>query len=502
MRKIVRTTTLGMIGLFVGLFIMGVQIPVYSIESEGEFRPIFNGEDLSGWDGDPRYWSVEDGAITGRTTPDNPGKENSFLIWRDGLVDDFELRLSIRVENGNTGIQYRSHETDKWKAGGYQADFETGAKWLGALYDEHGRGPLALRGQKVVIDESGERQTTQIGDPEELYKSIHPAEWNDYTIIAQGNHLIHKINGKVMCEVIDNESDKNYRQGILALQIHSGPPMTVQFKDIRLKRLEVKDKKKVVLVAGPRSHGHGSHEHNAGVLLLKKCLNELSNTINASYHDGWPSDPTAFDNADTILIFMDGGGGHPMIRGNGLDQIGERMEKGAGFVVVHYAVEVPKNRGGEEMKKWIGGYYETGYSTNPHWDAEFKSIPEHPVTRGLKPFTLRDEWYFNMRFRENMEGVIPLLKAVPPDNVRRTEAAKAHPGRAEIVAWCVEREDGGRGFGFTGGHFHKNWGNDNFRTIVLNAIYWTAHLEVPEGGVPSHIEPEFLTKNQDNDRQR
>ncbi|MEW6237461.1 MAG: family 16 glycoside hydrolase [Candidatus Omnitrophota bacterium] len=465
------------------------------------FNSIFNGKDLSGWDGDPQFWTVEDGAITGRTTADNPAKENTFIFWRQGELDDFELHLSFRLINGNSGIQIRSRELEKWKAAGYQADMESSGGWMGALYDEHGRGPLATRGQKTVINEKGEKQPEQVSDPAELLAAVKKDDWNEYDVIAQGPHLIQKINGRVMSEVIDNDA-KSVRSGKLALQIHVGPPMTVQFKDIRLKRLPLQDKKKIVLVAGKQSHGHGEHEHNAGVLLLKSCLDQLPSTINANYHDGWPSDPTAFDNADSIMIFMDGGGGHPMIRGDGLRQIGERMKKGAGLAVIHYAVEVPSDRGGAEMLNWIGGYYETGVSTNPIWTADFKSLPDHPVARGVKPFALRDEWYFNIHFRPDKKCVVPLLKAVPPDSIRGTEAAKAHPGREEVVSWCVEQPDGGRGFGFTGGHYHKNWGDDNFRKLVLNALYWTAHVEVPPDGVPSTVTPEQLGKNLDNDRER
>lgn len=482
------------------LLAFGLTAAALAQESEDGFKPLFNGKDLTGWDGDPKFWTVQDGALTGESTSDNPCTKNTFLIWRQGMLDDFELRLSFRIVNGNSGIQYRSREVGQWEVGGYQADIETGPQWMGALYDEHGRGPLARRGEKSIIDENGQIETEQAGNADELFASIHPEEWNTYTVVAQGTHLIQKINGKVMVEVFDNDP-KGYRSGILALQIHSGPPMTVQFKDIRLKRLPLADKKKVVLVAGKPSHGHGSHEHNAGVLLLKSCLDSNPETLSAAYLNGWPDDPTAFDNADTILFFMDGGEGNPIVQGNRLQQLGERMNAGVGLVVLHYAVEVPKDRGGAEFLEWIGGYYERPFSTNPMWTAEFKQIPEHPVTRGLQPFTLKDEWYFNMRFRPDMKGVVPLLIATPPDEVRGTEAAKAHPGRPEIVAWCAERENGGRGFGFTGGHYHENWGNPNFRTLILNAIYWTAHLDVPPNGVPSSITPEFLEQNLDNDRQ-
>jgi hypothetical protein len=154
----------------------------------------------------------------------------------------------------------------------------------------------------------------------------------------------------------------------------------------------------------------------------------------------------------------------------------------------------------------MGGYYESGFSTNPHWTAEIKSLPDHPITRGVKPFSIRDEWYYNIRFRPEMTGVTPILVASPDDKTR--EGASASPrgpyrhiveakGRPEVLAYAVERPDGGRGFGFTGGHTHKNWGNDDFRTLVLNAIVWVAKLDVPSTGIKSEVKPEELSENLD-----
>jgi len=256
-------------------------------------------------------------------------------------------------------------------------------------------------------------------------------------------------------------------------------------------------RKTIVLVAGKPSHGPGDHEHNAGMLLLQKCLKNVAGVKPVVHLNGWPKDPTAFDNADAIVLFMDGGGGHLLLQGNRLEQFAQLMKKGVGLACIHYALTVPKDKGGPELLDWIGGYCEQGYSVWPFWTAEFKSLPKHPITRGVKPFTLRDEWYYNMRFRPGMKGVLSILKAVPPDNTRGTAAAKKHPGRAETVAWAVERPAGGRGFGFTGAHFHNNWGRDEFRKLVLNALLWTAHVEVPANGVQSSVSPEELRENLD-----
>lgn len=465
-------------------------------DDEDGFRPIFNGQDLDGWDGDQKFWSFQDGTITGRTTPENPTNGNTFIIWRQGEIDDFELRLSYRIVGGNSGIQYRSSDLGNHVVGGYQGDFEAGDNFSGILYDERGRGILAQRGQKTTIGSDHKPQTTgSLGDSAELQKAIKKEDWNDYTIIARGNHLQHFINGKQTVDVTDDDSEKQKMTGILALQLHAGPPMTVQFKNIRLKRLKLDGRKKIVLVAGHASHGKGQHEFNAGVTVLRHCLDKRAEVLPAEYHNGWPSDPTAFDNADAVLLYMDGGGGHPLIKDEHLKRMGELMQQGVGLACAHYAVEVPKERGGPELLAWIGGYYETGFSINPHWDADFTEIPQHAITQGVKPFKINDEWYYNIRFREG--AVTPILVATPPDETRRTEAAKSFPGRPEIVAWTTERPDGGRGFGFTGGHFHRNWGNDDFRKLVLNALFWVAKVDVPSGGVECKVSDEELAKNLD-----
>ena len=471
---------------------------------DAAFKPIFNGQNLDGWEGKSNFWSVKDGAITGQTTDENPTKGNTFLIWRDGLVDDFELRLKYKIIGGNSGIQYRSKEHGDFVVGGYQADFESGDTYSGILYEERGRGILAKRGERTTIDKDGKITPGEpVGKTEELQAAIKKEDWNDYTIIARGNKLVHKINGRTTVEVTDEQPGHQAMQGILALQLHAGPAMTVQFKDIRLARLKLTDgRKKLVMVAGTPSHGPGDHEFNAGTILLEKCLKDVPKLVTAKYLNGWPKDPTAFDNADSILLYMDGGGGHPVIQRNRLAEIDQLMKRGVGLACAHYAVEVPKEKGGPDFLEWIGGYYETGYSINPHWDAEFAKLPDHPITRGVEPFTINDEWYFNIRFPESQGAITKILEATPPDNVRGTPAAKEHPGRSEVVAWAYDRPNGGRGFGFTGGHNHENWGNDNFRKLVLNALLWTAGMEVPEGGVKSSVTEEELKANLDPKPQR
>lgn len=265
--------------------------------------------------------------------------------------------------------------------------------------------------------------------------------------------------------------------------------------------------KKIVLVAGKPSHGPGQHEHNAGCLLLKKCLDAVPGIKTDVHLNGWPEDEKFFDGADAIVLFMDGGARHPLSQGDRLQKMGERMKMGVGLACIHYATEPTIENGQKEFLEWIGGAFEINWSVNPHWDADFQKIPKHPITRGVKPFKINDEWYFHLRFRDGMKGVTPILAAVPtPDTTSRPDGAHSgNPAMREAVknhepqtvAWTYERKDGGRGFGFTGAHFHKNWGDENFRKVVLNAIVWIAKADVPKSGVDCKITAEDLKQNLD-----
>ncbi len=237
------SATLAVLALLVG-----------AASSRAAEKTLFNGTDLTGWEGNTQLWSVKDGAITGQTTPEHPANGNTFLIWKDGDkigdIGDFELTFKFKIVDkdgaangfGNSGVQYRSKIADdkNWVVGGYQADFEVGKTYSGILYEERGRGILAQRGQKVVIHE-GEAPnkpkievTGEVGKSEDIQAAIKPADWNEYKIVAQGNHLQHFINGKQTVDVTD-ETAVGAKNGVLALQLHAGQPMTVQFKDIVLK---------------------------------------------------------------------------------------------------------------------------------------------------------------------------------------------------------------------------------------------------------------------------
>ncbi|MBA7676138.1 hypothetical protein ES703_84379 [subsurface metagenome] len=267
--QLVGLVLIGLVGLVTGA----------AAAEEAGFKAIFDGRTLNGWKAvEMGYWSVDDGAITGRSTRQHPVKSNQFLVWQLGELDDFELKLKYRISgtpSANSGVQVRSRVDKDGHVAGYQADIDRGDQWAGALYDERGRGMLAECGKKTVIGSDGKRTSMSIGDSDALKANINKDGWNDYHIIARGSRIVLKINGKVTAEVIDNDKKDRDLSGVLALQLHAGPPMQIQFKDIHLRRLKMHEKKKVVLVAGPRSHGYGAHEHNAGWLLLAKLLAQL-----------------------------------------------------------------------------------------------------------------------------------------------------------------------------------------------------------------------------------
>ena len=191
---------------------------------------------------------------------------------------------------------------------------------------------------------------------------------------------------------------------------------------------------KIVLVAGRQSHGPGDHEFFAGCALLMNLLKQTPGVFPVMARDGWPKDPKTFDGAKSVVFYMDGGGGHPILQQDHRDIVQGLIDKGVGFVNLHYAVEYPKSQS-EHLFNWLGGYYETNFSTNPHWKANFDRLPEHPIARGVKSFQIQDEWYFNIRFAPASKNVTPILMAIPPDNTRGTAAAKMHLGRPEIMAW-------------------------------------------------------------------
>lgn len=276
--------------------------------------------------------------------------------------------------------------------------------------------------------------------------------------------------------------------------------------------------KTLVLLAGRPSHPPGMHEFHAGSLLFQKALAGVSGLTVEVYANGWPTrtvdgqtvdDNAPLEKADAILIYADGGSGNPAIQKDRIAVLDRLAAKGVGLGFAHYGVEFPVGPAADAAVRWMGGYYETNWSVNPMWAPDYRTFPTHPVTRGVSAFSNHDEWYFNMRWSPSaavMNRVTPLLVATPSDAVRKgpyVSPAGPYPhimaasGQKETLMWAYERPDGGRSFGFTGGHTHRNWGDVNQRRLMLNALLWISKVDVPAGGVVDHITAADLDVNLD-----
>jgi type 1 glutamine amidotransferase len=256
---------------------------------------------------------------------------------------------------------------------------------------------------------------------------------------------------------------------------------------------------KIVFISGVPSHPSGQHEFKAGTILLARALEEQSGlpVEVAIAHHGWPEDESIFDGAKAVIIYSDGNARHPVNEHEA--KMDELVSNGVGLMCMHYGVEVPKGEQGEYFKKWIGGHYEAAYSANPHWTAEVELNADHPISRGVPGFSANDEWYYNMRWA-TPKSAADIVTGIPTrENINRyvhwNQFAEKLLGTKQTMMWAVERPDGGRGIGFTGGHWHRNWAIEDFRKVVLNAIIWVAGVEVPESGVSS----EAITEAQLNE---
>lgn len=247
---------------------------------------------------------------------------------------------------------------------------------------------------------------------------------------------------------------------------------------------------KLVFIGDAGTHGpRGNHEFVAGSILLAKHLHAAYPNVHAVVHStkSWP---TELSHADAIIVGLNHGQ-----RAAVDPNLAAAMKNGAGFAALHFGVEVNKGEAGDRFLDWMGGYFETYWSVNPWWEPKFSKFPDHPVARGVKPFSVRDEWYYHMRFVSEMKGVTPILSDTPPISTVRKEStgrggnpevfAEVEAGKPQHLAWTYERPTGGRGFGFTGLHRHENLANDSFRRVLLNGIAWSAGLKIPTDGVPS-----------------
>ena len=273
---------------------------------------------------------------------------------------------------------------------------------------------------------------------------------------------------------------------------HEVKVSTIPF--VSLKPTKVSQKKKVLFISGKPSHGWMKHEHRAGNMILAKRLNESGLPVEAVVLDdiGYPKDESVLEDASTIVIFCTGHGGH--VLNPKLKEFDALMKKGIGVIMIHWATEAVSGAPGDKFLEWMGGFCDLNWSVNPHWKPNFKPR-KHPIWNGVEPFSVDDEWYYHMRFVNDRTGLTPILTDLPPaETLKRPDGLRSgNPavrkavanGETQHVAWAYERPQGGRGFGFTGGHNHVSWQDDNYRKIMLNAILWTAGMQVPENGVDS-----------------
>jgi len=247
---------------------------------------------------------------------------------------------------------------------------------------------------------------------------------------------------------------------------------------------------KIVLIAGSNFFKAGEHEYVGGCTVLMDLLRQTPGVAPVLALD-WPQKPETFRGAKAVVLFFDGGDKHGVLKGDRVAQFQKLAESGVGIVQFHQAADYPKDLG-DRARAWAGAAWEKGYSQRAHWIAEFKEFPDHSICRGVKPFKVDDGWLTKLRFAEGMKGATPLLRTAPPT------AAKKPEGTEDVVAWAYERAGGGRSFTFTGGHLHSSFAEEGYRRFLVNAILWSASLDVPKGGAKVDLDaatlPSYLKK--------
>jgi hypothetical protein len=273
-----------------------------------------------------------------------------------------------------------------------------------------------------------------------------------------------------------------YDQSQVPLEVDAAPPGSA----------------KVVLLAGSLSNKTGQHEYFAGCALLMKWLKATPGVYPVMAREGWPKNEKIFDSAKTIVMYMDGGTKQPFLEPAKWAVLKKAMDAGAGLVMLHQVVDFPKGPD-ESILAWAGGVWRSDIGARGHWDMDFKTIPNHPIMTGVKPFAAPgDGWLYNLHFAEGMKGVTPLLAGTVPDKSRTSADAKKYNGRDEVVAWAYERPNGGRGFGYTGVDLHSAWGIESNSRMVVNGILWTAKVNIPAGGAKVSLEADDLKRNLDD----
>lgn len=268
--------------------------------------------------------------------------------------------------------------------------------------------------------------------------------------------------------------------------------LTPEQTEIALEKVDPDQKgAPVLLIAGAVSNKPGQHEYFAGCTLLANWLRQNTGVVPVQAANGWPEDESLLEKARAIVVFADGGQKLSFLAPERMKKMRAAMERGAGLILLHQAVDVPAAHA-EEIGNWLGAVWQPDIGSRGHWDMEFSGFPEHPVTRGVESFSApMDGWLFNLHFRT---GAVPLVTGAVPDKARSTADARSHAGRAEVIGWAYERKNGGRSFGFTGCDLHRNWGVESQRKLILNATLWVSGVEVPKEGGRSEYNPADLKR--------
>jgi len=252
---------------------------------------------------------------------------------------------------------------------------------------------------------------------------------------------------------------------------------------------------KIVLLAGPVSNKPGQHEYFSGCAMLMKCLKQTPGVWPVMAAEGWPKNEAVLKGAKAVVVYMDGGPNCALLEGSRWETLRGLVKGGAGFVVLHQAVDIPEDHA-NDFKSWAGAVWQKDIGSRGHWDMTFTPGVKHSVLAGVAEFTApHDGWLYNLHFAD--KNVTPLLTGTVPDTSRSTADAKSHAGRAEVIAWAYERPDGGRSFGYTGCDLHKNWEAEAQRRLVVNGILWSAKVPVPAAGALVKIDAADLTSNMD-----
>jgi type 1 glutamine amidotransferase len=439
------------------MFVASVLLPTRAQDTN--WKDLFNGKDLNGWvtndfagGGEVR---VEDGkiiigtgvALTGIKRKEAPLKSNYEVLVEAMRVEggDFFCGLTFPVKD--------SHAT--LIVGG----------WGGSLV-----GFSSIDGM-----DASENEFTQ-------YMRFDDKKWYSIRLRVTDTKIQAWVDNERMIDADITGRTISMRAGEIEDSVPFGLATFQTTGAIRAVKVREIPKRipRIALLAGKKSHGPGEHDYKKALLLLGKQLEKEREFIDVRvFFDGWPTDDEMIKDADTVVLYSDGSDkkelDHPVLMGGRMKWLGDMMDRGAGLVCLHYSLFVPSEKAGPQFTKWIGGYfdYETGDAPNKWFSKietkEFKVFPakeRHPILKGVQPFTVNEEFYFKMRFPEQKENITPILTLDPEKK-----------NWEQVVGWAIERKNGGRGFGYTGGHFYKNFEDPVVQRMLLNAILWTAKAE-------------------------